>query len=1446
MTVYQTGQVPDALEIAALKDIYNSTNGANWNSKTNWPSTEQEWSAVQAIGDLEWFGVGISNGDVNQLSLPGNNLDGPIPTSIANLSGLQAVNFADNHLTGSLTNWISSGNIIVVFLQNNELTGPLPAMIMNTTLTNLNISGNSILGSLPASISNLKSIVNLNLSGNQLSGPLPASLGLLSYTCSGNQICGSSIHLADNKFTSLPSEFWNLFESPTIIWLDNNEITDIGTVPNNLTLAGRLSLNGNFLSYKDLESAFNYPDLLISFQSQRVDPSDIDFTLGQSLELAFEQPSTLVDVLWEKLQSGSWQDISTLDESSAQNIFLRNVSSLSDEGTYRYTVFKSQEEYPYVQSGPIEIHVIEKSEMQVMNEFAFHYKYDSRKRMSHKKVPGAEWVYMVYDNRDRLVMTQDGEQRNNSPAEWTFTKYDELNRPILTGIYKDASSLDQDDMQGVIDAFYVAAESNADEWFEIRGGTVHGYTNLSFPNVSLENDYLTVTYYDDYEFQPQIGSTASDFNYDNNQLTASGNDPAQRAEEFDRVQGQVTGTKIKNLDANEFLWSINYYDDRYRVIQTIAQNNKSGLDKVTNVYDFTGEVLRTRTDHAVANATTLAVRTTRKLSYDHAGRLLQTEHQTEYEDEGAMNVADPVVLAKLEYNELGQLVTKNLHGEDESSYKQQVDYRYNIRGWLTRINDSDLSIVEGGPKDYFGMELGYNESIGIAAGLQHNGNISAIKWSTNQGLGFNDSGLEIFEPTARAYAFDYDPLNRLKKSDHFENSVGWNAAESFHENIDKYDLNGNIEELSRTGKGGNNMDKLYYSYSGNRLQKVVDDGNDGEGFKDGNTTGIDYIYDDNGNMVTDKNKSMATIEYNHLNLPAKVIKEDGQYVKYIYNAAGVKLRQEVYDDEDVLKKKTDYLGEFYYENDTLKFINHEEGRIVMTGPGPEYQYTLKDHLGNSRITFTTIQQVESFVANMNTDRAEEEQLDFGAYNSFTNEALDPTPTGSENDKILILNGGYSGQVGLTKSFSVVPGDVIATEVHAKYLEPTGNPSNLVNFAAALTEAFGLTPNFPGEGATAFEALNSFGSFIAGGGREDENNEPRGFINIIVFDKDYNFVDAAFRQIKASDLPTTDTISLKLKIRQAGYAYVFLSNESPTLQQIGFDTYVATQHHSEVIQQDDYYPFGLTFNSYRREISVENRYLYNQGTAGKKFNTERITDLDLNIDLTKYRAYDPAIARWWQVDPKVDETYGWTPYNYGFNNPILYNDPEGDIPPLIWAILAVAALVLDAEEAEAPRTYVTPETIQQDQESRDYNRNANDAVKTVVNPTNIVRKVVGQGMRNTLNAEKKTTPAAETTKTSREARREVMRKEGIPTSQQPSSQSKNKSGREYTYDVPKEGGGTEKKSVQQQTMDKSHEDKPHWEAGKVKTDESGNTRMNNYGRPALQNDKSKVEYKKEGL
>ena len=81
---------------------------------------------------------------------------------------------------------------------------------------------------------------------------------------------------------------------------------------------------------------------------------------------------------------------------------------------------------------------------------------------------------------------------------------------------------------------------------------------------------------------------------------------------------------------------------------------------------------------------------------------------------------------------------------------------------------------------------------------------------------------------------------------------------------------------------------------------------------------------------------------------------------------------------------------------------------------------------------------------------------------------------------------------------------------------------------------------------------------------------------------------------------------------------------------------------------DYYPFGLAFNSY--QSGLKNDYLYN----GKELQDE----LDLGLYDYHARQYDPVLGRFVSIDPMADFAPGWTPYRYGFNNPMMYTDPTG--------------------------------------------------------------------------------------------------------------------------------------------------------------------------------------------
>ncbi|PTB96640.1 hypothetical protein C9994_06495 [Marivirga lumbricoides] len=89
---------------------------------------------------------------------------------------------------------------------------------------------------------------------------------------------------------------------------------------------------------------------------------------------------------------------------------------------------------------------------------------------------------------------------------------------------------------------------------------------------------------------------------------------------------------------------------------------------------------------------------------------------------------------------------------------------------------------------------------------------------------------------------------------------------------------------------------------------------------------------------------------------------------------------------------------------------------------------------------------------------------------------------------------------------------------------------------------------------------------------------------------------------------------------------------------------------EVLQRIDYYPFGMPMaHSYKNDIRSQNRYWYN---AGSRYN-----DSTGHYQM-HYRHYDATLGRFNVVDPYANEFANLSPYNYGGNNPIMYNDPSG--------------------------------------------------------------------------------------------------------------------------------------------------------------------------------------------
>ena len=574
-----------------------------------------------------------------------------------------------------------------------------------------------------------------------------------------------------------------------------------------------------------------------------------------------------------------------------------------------------------------------------LRQYAYFYRYDKRMLLVEKKLPGAAPVYYINDITGTPVFSQDGNLRNGN--RWKYSIPDRFGRPVLEGL------CDSPDAAAVKQMFVHVYKKDFANTASTICGT--GYC----PNIALKTpSVLTASYYDDYRFLAlqqfkglnRMGSR-----------NARGLKTGTMTAVLEPITSQGDSANNTKTTPSE-ICSVVSYDSEDRIACVETSNILGGKDRTVTDYTFSGK------PSSMAITHTASGRSTTEESYSYTYDALDRPLQTRY----SINNGCSVTLADNQYDEFGRLQTDRRNG----SASLATEYSYNIHGMPTRISTPLYT------------ESLYYEQSHNGSTPQYGGNISAIDWSVAD---------ESDTYGKRGYTFSYDGMSRLtaagylengKRNDHFSTSY-------------KYDLMGNILSLRREGllNSGNygTIDDLTYSYKGNQVVKIDDAAEESPSYKgamhfrDYADEETEYTYDANGNMLTDSNKGITSIDYNVLDLPQCIstksrvlFKENSNdTIYYTYSADGTKLCSTYKEAKSRilsynpkasltslnvgtvgiakpivkrLKTKYYYCSNIVYDNDNISAILFDGGYAsVDDDNGIVMHFYVKDHLGSNRL-----------------------------------------------------------------------------------------------------------------------------------------------------------------------------------------------------------------------------------------------------------------------------------------------------------------------------------------------------------------------------------------------------------------------------------------------------------------------------------------------------------------
>lgn len=929
------------------------------------------------------------------------------------------------------------------------------------------------------------------------------------------------------------------------------------------------------------------------------------------------------------------------------------------------------------------IHVVGSS---WLDEVCFRYEYNGRRQVIREKRPASAEVYYVYDQRGRRVLEQDGNLRRQSADKWKYTTYDSLNRVTSTGIWT----------AGVPWATLKTQGENNNHYPTLTAGT---YEELSFRR------------YDQYSNLPAgFGTTMDATNVNaSTTVTSYGSAPeyAEPVTQTLNADGKLTWEGEKVLGTAQYLYKVYYYDEKGRVIQQRSFNASGSISSMTRQYNFAGQVIRTIQVHQKGGTNPSSLTVCTKTTYDDLGREVYQGQKTNPAD-------DYKTQSTFSYDHAGKLKTKTIGVHPVSGQPMEVqEYTYHVRGWLLGMNQP-FALDTNDQSKWFGYQLAYDRDGPLVYGatnlLEHkryDGGLGRVLWKT------------AGDQKIRKYELSYDHSNQLISARYYQHqgSAFTETVLNFSSNA-AYDCQGNLQYLVQFGwkDGGialiDALNYKYYDGYTNKLQSVF------EGSQDAHTALgdfrhspaydaevpfrsadiVDYTYDDNGNLTKDRNKDIDTIRYNHLNQPTLVRVRGKGLVYYNYSAAGVKLEKIVVDSSQspIVTTTTRYIDNFVYQSvvhspaqpqdyvDRLQYFTHLEGCTRPIGAGVfKDDYLIRDHLGSVRMVLSDELGVDPYptlsfegaggsAPVINQDMYWENKTGASIHVTAVRTAR-PGAFGdtTANGQQVMMVRKSTGAIGAAKLLKVMRGDRI--HAYVEYFYTAANVNNsLANGIGSLLATLGSA--LAGNGGVAEylkPAASDLAANLSGNGAlagllntnpstSGANQAPKAYLHVLFFDEQLKFDAAASRVFPVAYSPNAKAaidkrLANAIQAQRNGYAYVYFSNESDEL--VYFDNFMLSHEHSPLLEETHYYPFGLPIAAISSKAigKLPVGFAFN----GKDMQTKEFGPKNgLEWHDFGARMYDHQLGRWLSPDPHADRYEWYSPYAFGFNNPMQVGDPTG--------------------------------------------------------------------------------------------------------------------------------------------------------------------------------------------